>query len=540
MKLYFKILFCFSATFFLLQDVYAQKGDKIELIQAEELEGIEIDGLPVRKLRGNVIFKQDDVLMYCDSAYQYTKRNSIDAFGNVRINQRDTVQLTGDKLFYDGNTRKARVRDNVTLRDPQMTLTTDKLDYDLNTKIAYYMEGGHIVDGPTTLKSKKGHYNTNTKLFRFRDDVVVNNPEENFVLESDTLHYSTATKIATFFGPSTITSDDGTIFAHEGTYNTITAEYDFAKQAEVKTEEYTILGDKIHHDEKADVTIINGNVKLQSPNDSIIIESDHARHWGKQGLAKVYGNVLLKQYSEKDTLFLTADTLISIDKKDNPDKKLIAYPKSKIWRSDLQTKADSLVYDFADSIIYFYNDPVLWSEKNQISGDSIRLLMVNNNPDKMYVNNNSFIVSQDTIENFNQIKGRNMTAFFVDKKVNKVLVNGNAESIYYAIEEEKNKTTGMNKSLCSDMRIMFNSDNKLHTISFLANPNASFIPPHEIKEPETRLKGFKWRKEERPSREEVVGVRIQQNQVVFVPAPSPVSDKDAGGIDQVKAIEVLE
>jgi hypothetical protein len=38
-------------------------------------------------------------------------------------------------------------------------------------------------------------------------------------------------------------------------------------------------------------------------------------------------------------------------------------------------------------------------------------------------------------------------------------------------------------------------------------PDAKFVPPHEITEEDTRLKGFEWRFKERPVREDVVKTR---------------------------------
>ena len=46
----------------------------------------------VQILRGNVRFRHDGALLYCDSAYFYEKANSLDAFSNVRIVGIDNVQ----------------------------------------------------------------------------------------------------------------------------------------------------------------------------------------------------------------------------------------------------------------------------------------------------------------------------------------------------------------------------------------------------------------------------------------------------------------
>jgi len=215
-----------------------------------------------------------------------------------------------------------------------------------------------------------------------------------------------------------------------------------------------------------------------------------------------------------DTLYLKADTLISMEngkwKMENgktnqhfpssinhqKSKYLLAYNNVLLYSGDLQGKCDSAVYVFSDSIIYFYNDPVIWSENSQLTADSINVQLANNQIDKMNMRINSFIISQDSLLEFNQVKGKNMTAWFKDDLINKVYVDGNGQSIYFVLEEDTS-LVGMNKVLCSNMIIMF-EENKVKDISFLNNPEAKFIPPHEIEEPEKKLKGFKWRINDKP------------------------------------------
>ena len=52
-------------------------------------------------LRGNVRFRHDSALMYCDSAYFFQNDNSLHAFGNVRLVQGDSLEGFGDVLYYD-------------------------------------------------------------------------------------------------------------------------------------------------------------------------------------------------------------------------------------------------------------------------------------------------------------------------------------------------------------------------------------------------------------------------------------------------------
>lgn len=65
-----------------------------------------------------------------------------------------------------------------------------------------------------------GEYSPTTKQAVFNHDVKLVNPK--FVLTSDTLKYSTATKIATILGPSDIVSEQNHIYSERGVYNTTT------------------------------------------------------------------------------------------------------------------------------------------------------------------------------------------------------------------------------------------------------------------------------------------------------------------------------
>ena len=64
--------------------------------------------------------KHDNALMYCDSAYLYEASNKIDAFSNVKINQGDSIEILGNYLEYDGNSRVAFIRGNVSLIDNEI------------------------------------------------------------------------------------------------------------------------------------------------------------------------------------------------------------------------------------------------------------------------------------------------------------------------------------------------------------------------------------------------------------------------------------
>ncbi|MDR3252029.1 MAG: hypothetical protein LBT35_00455, partial [Tannerella sp.] len=202
-------------------------------------------------LRGNVVFRHDCSFMYCDSAYFYENDRSLEAFGLVRLEQGDTLFVYGDYLYYDGNIEMARMRHNVRMVNIQqdsteVTLFTDSLDYNRQTNIGYYFDGGRIVDSANVLTSVYGQYSPGTKIAVFNDSVILTNP--NFTLYSDTLNYSTDTKIATILGPSVIESDSGLVHTSRGWYNTAENTSLLLDRSEVLSGDKTLIGDSLVYD----------------------------------------------------------------------------------------------------------------------------------------------------------------------------------------------------------------------------------------------------------------------------------------------------
>ncbi|MGB3617888.1 MAG: OstA-like protein, partial [Catalinimonas sp.] len=314
------LLSLFIVTALRAQDT-TRTPERVELLNAESLEaGVRQEGgqeIRFRKLKGSVRFRHDNATMSCDSAYQYLSSNSIEAFGRVQLNQGDTLFLTGDSLFYDGTTRLAQMRGRqVVLRDQQMTLTTQRLDFDRPAHLAYYFDGGTIIDEGNRLTSDQGYYNTVTQYMRFKDSVRLRSFEPPFQLASDTLEYSRVSKVAYFRAPTRILSDGRVLRAQAGQYNTLTRESDFRGQAEVETADYILRGDTLFYDEVRKLGRARHNVVIISKADTVIIEGDRGFYDGERGFARVHGRALLKTPQAGDTLYVAADTLISLRRRD--------------------------------------------------------------------------------------------------------------------------------------------------------------------------------------------------------------------------------
>jgi lipopolysaccharide export system protein LptA len=485
---------------------WGQKAEKVELVKADALEGVETPGDRKIKLIGGVVFKQGSMFLYCDSAYQFPSSNKVEAYGNVRMVQADTLTLTCKFLTYDGNTKNAVASGGVKLKDNTMYLETEQLNYNRDLGFASYSTGGLIKDKENVLTSKEGAYFTGSKTFRFKKDVKLNNDTKQYKIDADTLEYNTASKVATFTGPATLTSKDGVVEAHDaGSYDTVRGIMYVKGRSRIKNGKQVIEADKIDYDEKKQIGIAVGSMKLSSPADSTFIEGDRLIYNRFSGVSKVLGTPVFKGFQGKDTLFITADTMIHIRKQNKQEvvteEYLQLYKNVKIFRDGMQGRCDSLAYVGNDSMITMYGNPVLWNAKSQLTADTIKLHLSNGQIDKMFMNVNAFIVMQDTIGNYNQVSGRRMEATFKNNKLTSVYVDGNSESIFFVLEGDS-VTIGMNRSICSRITIAMVND-QINRVSFLKKPEAKFSPSQEILEPEKRLKGFLWRKSERPEREDI-------------------------------------
>jgi len=308
------------------------RKNKIEILHADFYTYDRKISANATRLIGNVKLSHNNAILYCDSAYNYSDSNKVDAFGHVHIIQGDTLNLYGDKIKYEGNTRIAQVNGNVKLVNKSIVLTTDELTFDLRANIGNYHTWGKIVDTANVLVSKIGRYYSNEDLFFFKDSVKVTN--KDFVLTSDTLKYNSKIERVFIVGPTHIvgTTKQGTLYSEKGWYDTRTNIAELYKASKIIGKEQTLQGDTMYYSRDAGTGRALSRVLLSDTTNHVAITGRKGTYNEKTKIAFVTDSAIFMQFSPKDTLFLHADTLKSV-----PDLSKIAVVK-KLVREELVPK----------------------------------------------------------------------------------------------------------------------------------------------------------------------------------------------------------
>ena len=455
-------------------------------------------------LKGNVRFRHDDAYLYCDSAYFFEERNSFNAYGHVRIVQGDTLFIYGDVLYYDGDTKMARLRKNVRMHNRTVRLTTDSLNYDRGANVGYYFTGGKLTDATNTLTSKFGYYYPGLEMALFRGKVRLTNP--NFVMDADTLKYFTETDLAQILGPTTVLYEkETTIYSEKGWYDTKTEQSELLLNSLITHQDgKTLKGDTIFYDKKKGIGRAHHHVELDDTVKKVSLRGHYLYYKEEGDVALAKDSALMIDHSTADTLYLNADTLFSYAV-DSVDKVVEAFYNVRVFRKDVQAVCDSARYETRDSVLHLMKMPILWSDNQQITGDTIRIFSVNGAVERLQVINSAFVCQQEDSIRFNQLSGKEVTAYIADGELYRVDVRGNAQSLFFPREADSTMI-GMNQTESSFLTVYLKKQ-KIDRIVLYPAPIGVMTPLDQVIAESMYLPNYSWQVAIRPQKWEDVFAR---------------------------------
>ena len=470
--------------------------NKIFLEQADKLVADEKRSTEYQILRGNVVFSKSGTLMFCDSAYFYEKTNSLDAFGNVKMNQGDTLLVFSDVLYYDGMEELAQLRFNVRMENGEVTLYTDSLDYDMTENLGYYFEGGKIVDAANELSSVYGQYDPDTKDAEFLFDVELVN--DDYVLNTDTLFYNTATHVATIVSRTTIVSDSNIIYTDRGWYNTDADKATlYNRSLIVGNNGMKLTGDTVFYDRTEGYGEAFGNMVLTDSVHSSILDGDYGYHNEVTNQSFATKRARAREFSQGDTLYLHADTIRTFPDVDST-RIMVANPRVRFYRFNIQGICDSMTFVERDSMLNMYDHALLWSDARQISGNEINLHFNDSTADYALLPNYGFMAEHLGEIYYNQLSGKEMKAYFIDQELRQLDVNGNVELIMFPMENDStyNKVVDAESSY---MIVKLKPKQEVDQINMWPDVSGNVTPLYLSKRSQYYLKDFGWYETLRPT-----------------------------------------
>lgn len=499
-------------------DYQAPDKKRVYLIHSDELSYDRWKNNDAQVLRGNVEFEHDGARLLCDSANFFEQSNSFEAFGNVRMYQGDTLSLTCDYGYYDGNDQMMEAFQNVVLKNRKTTLYTDSLYYDRLWSMGYFQEGGRLVDGTTTLTSDWGEYHADTKMAVFYYDVRMR--DKNFYLTTDSLYYDTSEKLAHIIGPSDITSGKSHIYSELGYYNTSTEQGRLLNRSVLDNEGRRLTGDSLWYDGKNEVSEAFYNVVYNDTVNRNMLTCNYGYYDDATGYALSTDSAVAIDYSQRDSLFMHADTFKVFTYNMNTDsvyRVMHAYHKVRAFRKDVQAVCDSLVYSSLDSCMTMYRDPIVWNLNQQLVGEKIEVFMKDSVVDRAHVINQAFSIEQlREDECFNQVSSKEMFAFFLHGEIHEAQAKDNVLVDFYPEDESDSSYVGMVYMETNELR-MFMENRKLQRI-WAPKSEGKMYPISQIPPAKRYLSGFHWFDYIRPlSKEDIFVWRPKEAEAALKP-----------------------
>ncbi|MBQ9092868.1 MAG: hypothetical protein IJY03_02590 [Prevotella sp.] len=445
-------------------------------------------------VKGNVSFLHKGITLTCDSALYFQQTNSFEAFGHVKMKQGDTLTLTSDYAYYDGNDEMAEVRRNVVLTHRKTKLYCDSLNYDRIYSIGYFFEGGKLVDGETTLTSDWGQYSTADKQAIFYYDVRLKN--KTSTTESDTLYYDTRTSMAHVVGPSKITTKEDIINTEDGYYDSRNDRTELYSRSTINRKDGKVItADSLQHSSKTGISECFGNVEFDDTLNKSGFRGNYVYYDENKGYGVATRRAVAIDYSQGDTLYLHGDTMRLFTYNINTDsvyRIVQCSPHVRAYRKDVQAVCDSMVMLSRDSVLIMYKDPILWNDGRQIVGEEIRAYMADSTIRFAHVIGQAFSIEQmpDTVH-YNQISSKEMKTYFTEGRLRLNQAEGNVLTLYYAEDSADSSLIGLNYLETDTMRMYFTPERKMEKI-WACKHNGVMYPISQIPPDKYFLPGFAW------------------------------------------------
>ena len=411
-------------------------------VRGDSLVGRTVDGEMIREVYGNVNITQGNILITCLKAVQYISRNEAELTGDVVIKQ-DSVTITTQHGFYYGDTRTSVSDVPVKLDDGKIILTALKGNYFFNEKKAYFENNVVLKDSITKLRADSLSYYKDENRIKAISNVEIQDTSN--IIYADTLEYFRDSRISV--------ADNNVRIINRGNNIEI-----FGNHLEDYPEKkFTLINQKPVLIQVDTTYVQNNNQEspvVSKPDSSIKIDT------------LVIRSKIMESYRDSSNTFKAIDSVTIIRGNFASENDYTLYLKSE----------DKIITNKPDSSV---NQPILWYENSQLTGDSVVIGLENNKIKFLKVRNNSFIISQNETDSarFDQTSGDSVLMEFENSLLNTTTIYKNVLSIYY--QYDSGEPNGLTKS-SSQKAVIYFKDKKVDEIRMYGSPNTEYYPENMI------------------------------------------------------------
>ena len=509
------------------QDVVIQQADSLSVF-TDTLHYFRIGD--VARLNGEVALVQGSRQLWTNNLSYYLS----DRFGEYHNGGTlidGPLQVSSRKGLYWARSEEVMFRDSVVVLHPKFNLIADSMRYLAPSGRVRFTGPTNIYTNAAKIYCEGGFYDLNAETAEFNVDPAYDGNGKKAT--ADTIRYNAKTGEVEMLGNVNVVEMDrhitGTYLQYQENtgetfikgypavykdsvrsirspeifFNEKTNQLSIEGGGEISFDNFLINAERFSFDESTGEGQAMGNVEWRDTAQDVGIRAGHIDYAKESGYMLAYGprRTLFYTIIEGDTLFVAADTLNMWNETDTTEssdtiRMMRMYHDVRLYKSDLQGLADSLVFHGRDSIFTFYKNPVMWSDTTQFSGDTIFMQVADQQIRNIFLHRNAMIISELLDVYYDQIKGKDIVAYFDSSRINEMHVTGNAESVYYTRDDDS-AFIGVNKTICSKMYFSF-TGGEIHTLKYYGDNSSSLLPMHEAKHQELRLEGFHWREEEKP------------------------------------------
>lgn len=466
--------------------------------------------------RKNVVLTQPGNSLHCDSLDYNSNTHQANYVGHGRLTGNGAV-ITSQNGEYNTQTHDSHFTGNkVVLHSPEYNLTTPDLTYNTHTKQGH-VQGKSVIRTANreVIHTDNADFNGLSHSFTTHGHSTVTSPERD--IEGDNMDYDRSTgrgeghghvRVNDKQGGRIITGDNvkfrtAKIVKNHRAHNEVV---EFEGEGNSKIIDHpaqrTIKGDYLSYNSVTGEGFGEGNVDYIDHKQKNAFLGDYVHYTPLDAIA--YGKAIGKEFSQGDTLFVHADTILmkgvvenkQIGERTVQDTIRTFYGVNNVraFRTDAQAVCGLLIACTRDSSMTMYKDPIVWSGQRQMFGDSIRCFMNDSTIREAHVMGNAMSIElmQDG-EHYNQVSAKLMNGYFTDGKIQWGEAMGNVFVIYYPVDDKDSSLIGLNYTETDTMRFYMTPtvERKLQKI-WMPKSQGTIYPMNQIPADKKTLKGFAW------------------------------------------------